>query len=103
MINHECDTFPLPQQLQGNVDSDEETEENFPPMKVPRSEALITPKECHLQCKTCDKTFEKATELKNHELLRCELSEIDTDGKAKKSGETKNQKGETGREKSEKI
>ena len=85
LINHECDAFPLPQQLQGNVDSNEETGPNFPSMKAARGQAVITPKECHLQCKTCDKIFEKATELKNHE-LKCELSEIDRDGKAKKPG-----------------
>ena len=101
LINYECDAFPLPQQPQGNVDSDEEMTPNFPSMKAARGQAVITPKECHLQCKTCDKTFEKATELKNHE-LRCELSKMDRDGKVKKPGETKSPKDETGGEKSRK-
>ena len=101
LINHECDTFPLPQQLQGNLDSDE-AEPNLSTVNAPRSEPVTTSKECFLQCKTCKKIFEEHTELKKHE-SGCGLSEIETNGKAMKPGESKNKKGEeAGRKKSRK-
>ena len=102
LINHECDTFPLPQQLQRNIDCDEGAKPNWSIINAPHSQSVATSKERFIQCKMCKKTSEEETELKKHESC-CGLSEIEINGKAKKPGESKNKKGEeAGREKSRK-